>query len=377
MRFGDVVGQQETKQGLIRMWEHNQLPHAILITGAEGTGGLPLGLALAQYIMCEHRTETDSCGVCANCTKITRLEHADLHLSFPSTKWKERHPTVSRNYIREFREFVKQTPYGTVYEWLQFIEAENKQGNLSADECNEILERLNLKTYEGGSKVLVMWRPEYLGKEGNKLLKMIEEPPANTFLIFVAEQPEDILATIRSRTQTIKLPPLKTNDIADALIRRSGTDTLQAARVAALAMGSYNRALEYNHSTENDLFEDVRKLFNGLYKNNGVDLTSLSEDWSKKGREQQKFALLYVVHLLENALRHTYLGNQPVNLPQVEADFVSKLVAMHIEAESIAAMVDTITNTIYYIERNAHQKTQMLAMMIRLHYIVQRKEIPV
>ena len=123
------------------MWDKNLFPHALLITGAEGTGGLPLALALAQYIFCEQKTATDSCGHCAGCSKASKLEHADLHISFPSISPKSGTKANSRYYLQEFREFIKQSPYGTTYDWLQFIEADNKQGNITADECREIFTR--------------------------------------------------------------------------------------------------------------------------------------------------------------------------------------------------------------------------------------------
>jgi DNA polymerase-3 subunit delta' len=138
--FSNVVGQQGAKSGLFKMWNNNVFPHALLIIGAEGTGGLPLALAVAQYIFCENKGETDSCGKCAGCSKAARLEHADLHLSFPSIPPKSGSKAMSRHYVQEFREFVKQSPYGTTYDWLQHINAENKQGNITAEECNEIID---------------------------------------------------------------------------------------------------------------------------------------------------------------------------------------------------------------------------------------------
>src|SRR5580658_8381731 len=171
MQFRNVVGQQAAKDGILKMWRNNVFPHALLVSGPEGTGGLPMGLAIAQYIFCENKSETDSCGKCAGCSKAAKLEHADLHLSFPSIPPKPGVKAMSRLYMPEFREFIQQSPYGTTYDWLQHINAENKQGNITAEECREIIDTLNLKSYEGGNKVQIVWRPEYLGKEGNILLK--------------------------------------------------------------------------------------------------------------------------------------------------------------------------------------------------------------
>lgn len=355
------------------MWSHNTLPHALLITGAEGTGGLPLALAIAQYIFCEQKSPTDSCGVCAGCSKITRMEHADLHLSFPTISPKNSTTkATSKLYISEFREFVKQAPYGTTYEWLQHINAENKQGNITAEECNDIIGKLYLRAYEGGKKVLIMWRPEYLGKEGNKLLKVIEEPPQDTVMIFVAEDRNEILATIRSRTQEIRLVPIPHKDIADALVSRNELDARQAEQIALLAQGSYTEALSLLRHNENDLFPEAKRIFVALFTNNGPGMTSFVEDWAKAGREQQKNLLQYVIQLLEHMLRVQFVPQMKLAMPDTEAEFVRRLATRNMPIEAINKMTAIVNDTSYAIERNAHSKTQLLAMMVELHQIIRQ-----
>jgi len=377
MTFKDVVGQQAAKNGLLQMWEKNVFPHALMITGAEGTGGLPMALALAQYIFCENKTATDSCGKCAGCSKVSRLEHADLHFSFPSIPPSSNEKAMSRHYMQEFREFVQQSPYGTTYDWLQHIEAENKQGNITALECREIIDVLNLKSYEGGRKVLLMWRPEYLGREGNILLKMIEEPPHDTIMIFVAEDTEDILQTIKSRTQEVKLAPIAAGDIALALTTRSLADPVRASQVAQLALGSYTEALKLVRQPDNDLFPEVRLLFNSLFTNNGIAITKWVDEWSKAGREQQKNILQYIIQLLEQAIRVRYRPQANTMLPESEAQFVQKLAATNISFENFGKMVDTISETSFFIERNAHGKTQLHTLAIKLQHIIQNRVVTV
>ena len=377
MTFKNVVGQQAAKNGLLQMWHNNVFPHALLIVGPEGTGGLPMALALAQYIFCEHKSETDACGKCAGCGKAVKLEHADLHVSFPSISPKPGTKAMSRIFISEFREFIQQSPYGTTYDWLQHINAENKQGNITAEECREIIDTLNLKSYEGGKKVQIIWRPEYLGKEGNILLKLIEEPPQDTILILVAEQTEDILQTIRSRTQAVRLAPVAAGDIALALSTRSLTDPARAAQIAHIAMGSYTEALRLVRHADNDLFPEVRTLFNMLFTNNGIGIAKFAEDWSKAGREQQKNLLHYIITLLEQAIRVRYQPNAPLSLPEAEAQFVQKLATTKITFEGFGQMVSAISDTVFYIERNAHSKTQLHAMAIRMQHFIQNKPLPV
>jgi DNA polymerase III subunit delta' len=377
MNFSEVVGQQAAKAGLLNMWHQDVFPHALLLVGGEGTGGLALGLALAQFIFCERKTETDSCGECPGCRKVTRLEHADLHFSFPTIPPKAGTKAMSKHYMKQFKDFVKQQPYGTTYDWLQFITAENKQGNITAEECREIIEGLNLKAYEGGRKVQLIWRPEYLGKEGNILLKLVEEPPKDTIILFIAEQLDEILPTIKSRTQTVRLAPLRAEDMAPSLAVAANIDEQRAYQIAHIAQGNFTEALRLAAHAENDLFPTVRDLFNGLFTNNGAQLVAFVEDWAKRGREQQKNLLHYVIQLLEQAIRCRYLPEAPVPLPHAETAFVKKLAATAITFQGFQLLVDTIGDTIYHIERNAHVKTQLLALTVRMRYHITSRPLPV
>jgi DNA polymerase III subunit delta' len=376
MLFSQVAGQEKTKHQLINMYRQQHLPHALLVIGPEGSGGLPVALAFAQYIFCTDKRENDSCGNCANCHKASRLEHADLHLSFPTIPPKSGVKAMSRHYIQDFREFIAQTPYGTTYDWLQFINAENKQGNLTAEECREIIETLNLKSYEGGMKLHIIWRPEYLGKEGNILLKLIEEPPADTLLILVAEELDEILPTILSRTQTVKLPPIHAADIAQGLTDRLLADTRKAAQIAHLSNGSFTEALRLLRHLENDMFPDLKRWFNALFTNNAVEISKLVDQWSKDGREQQKNFLQFVVQLLEQTLRFSYLPDVPPALPAEESDFVKRLSTKNLDHEALNDMISCISKTIYHIERNAHSKSQLHSLSIQLTRIIKGKGVP-
>ena len=377
MLFADIPGQKTAKQGLLGMWQNNHFPHALLLAGNEGTGGLPMALALARFIFCEDKQQDDACGQCSSCSKVQRLEHADLHLAFPTISPKPGTKAMSKYYVQDFRDFVKQTPYNSTYDWLQFITAENKQGNITAEECREIIDTLNLKSYEGGPKVQIIWRPEYLGKEGNILLKLIEEPPANTYLILIAENTEEILATILSRTQLVRLAPVSADEIAAILLRKGLADEKRALQIGHIANGSYAEALRQLQHAENDLFPEVRTWFNALFTNNGLAITKFADHWSKAGREQQKNFLHYIVQLLEQAIRVRYLPEHPPALPEGEAEFVKKLAGMNISFETINSMVKAITDTSYHIERNAHGKTQLHVLSVKMVYIIGNKKLPV
>src|ERR1700750_829503 len=229
MLFKDIIGQQEIKIHLAEMVEQNRLSHALLFLGKEGSGALPLAMAFAQYVVSLPQPAPLVEDLFGGMTALSsapafiapeeiaaqpaferarQMIHPDLHFSYPVIPKKSGDKPVSTDYIQEWREFVQLYPYGNVYDWLQFIGAENKQGNITADECNDIIRKLNLKSFESEYKILIMWMPEFLGKEGNKLLNLVEEPPSNTLFIFVAENENLILPTILSRTQLVKISPL-------------------------------------------------------------------------------------------------------------------------------------------------------------------------
>ncbi len=287
MLFKDVIGLTDVKQHLTEMVKQNRLSHALLFLGKEGSGALPLALAFAQYVVSQpqpspvvedlfggftaleatptfiHPDEIESLPAFQ---RAEQLIHPDLHFSYPVIPKKSGEKPISTNYINEWREFIKTYPYGNVYDWLQFISAENKQGNITADECNDIMRKLNLKSFESEYKVLLLWMPEYLGKEGNKLLKLIEEPPPNTLFIFVAENDEQILPTILSRCQLVKIPMLQNNEIEQALISRANTATDTAHQIASICEGNYREALQLLQHAEEDWQSLLREWLNATLK---------------------------------------------------------------------------------------------------------------
>src|SRR6201985_1376823 len=264
MGFKSVIGQAQVKQHLIELVRLNRLSHALLFLGPEGSGALPMALAFAQYVVCERAKGDlgDACGICASCVKAGQLVHPDIHFSYPVIPKKAGDKPVSTDYISEWREFIGQYPYGNAYDWLQFIGAENKQGNITAQECNDIIHKLSLKSFESGYKILIMWMPEYLGNEGNKLLKLIEEPPADTLFILVAENEALVLPTILSRCQLVKIPALDTTDIAEALVERARITPEQARQTASISEGNYREALQLLQHAGEDWQDLLREWLN-------------------------------------------------------------------------------------------------------------------
>lgn len=394
MRFSDIIGQEEVKRKLVQLVQQNRLSHALLFLGKEGNGMLSMAMAFSQYMVCERvngnkaaaagpslfgedpaagpaETPGDSCGVCPACTKANQLIHPDIHFSYPVVTRKPGTPPISTDYISEWREFITNYPYGNVYDWLQFIGAENKQGNITASECNDINRKLNLKSFESEYKILILWMPEYLGQEGNKLLKLIEEPPANTLFVLVAENESMILPTILSRCQLVKLPALEPGEVEQALISRNKTSPHQAAQVAGVSEGNYREALQLLQHADEDWQSLLRDWLNAILKLGPIAQVKWVDEVSKLGREKQKQFLRYFNHLLEQAIRLRILG-EGHQMQEKDRDFALRL-NKFAGLEQHQAMVEELDRAAYYIERNANSKLLFHALTIKLYHIIQDK----
>jgi len=396
LKFSEIIGQNETKRQLVELVQHNRLSHALLFLGKEGNGSLQLAIALAQYLTCEkanprkqvpgsstslfgeetrlpltQHLPNDSCGVCPSCIKAKQLIHPDIHFSYPVVTKKSGSPPISADYISEWREFIKNHPYGNLYDWLQFIGAENKQGNITAQECNDIIRTLNLKSFESEYKILILWMPEYLGNEGNKLLKLIEEPPPNTLFVLVAENESLILPTIVSRCQLIKIPALETIEVQEALVNRNNTNAEIARQAAGVSEGNYREALQLVQHADEDWQSLLREWLNAILKTGPVAQTKWVEEISRLGREKQKQFLRYFTHLLEQAIRFKLMGDN-IYLPEIERDFADRLNRIAGIAQQ-KAIIEELDRAAHYIERNANAKIQFHALTIKLYHIIQDK----
>lgn len=412
MQFEKIIGQKEIKKQLVQMVQHNRLSHALLFLGKEGCGTLPLAISLAQYLVCEkvrgkqepatpslfgeepQNNNTvpkapafipmksggveapDSCGTCPSCTRASQLVHPDIHFSYPAITKKSGDKPVSTDFIKEWREFIVQYPYGNVFDWLQFIGAENKQGNITAEECNDIIRKINLKSFESGYKIIIMWMPEYLGKNGNKLLKLIEEPPPDTLFILVAEDEEQILPTILSRTQLVKVPLLSDIEIEAALELRAGAPMEKARQIATISEGNYHEALQLLQHIEDDWQVVLREWLNIIVKKNLQAQLKWIDEISKSGRENQKQFLKYFIHLLEQAIRLRVIDDDKTQqyATGTETDFASRLNKLCGIAQQ-EAIITELDKASYYVERNANPKMLFHALSIKLHHIISNNSL--
>jgi len=371
MTFDHIIGQSTNKDHLRRMADTNRVPHALLFLGPEGCGKLAMAIAFAQYLLCENRQGTEACGTCSNCVKAAKLAHPDLHFSYPTVGTNVK----SDQYLKEWRSLLQETSYPALNQWLQHIGAENRQGNINREECLNIVRKLSLKTFEANYKILIMWMPEHLGKEGNRLLKLIEEPPEQTIFMLVAENQEQILNTILSRCQVVKFNALSDEEVATGLEQQFGKTAEEALQLAQLASGNFHEAQQLAKQAENDnakLFLDwMRK----CYKGHGVELVEWVTEFAKIGRENQKFFLQYALHFMREYLYLKATGDASRLRLRPEEQKTAKNLTKVIGLEQVDAIVQLLNDYSYYIERNANPKVLFLDGSIRMHRILKQKAL--
>jgi DNA polymerase-3 subunit delta' len=373
MLFQEVIGQDTIKEQLIQSVFENRVSHAQLFLGPEGSGSFALALAYAQFISCTEKTEKDSCGNCASCRKYNKLIHPDLHFSYPFFRGGEKEDSMAD--LGEWRDLVLSNPYFNLDEWRLRLDAQNKQPNINKAECLNILNRLSLKAFESEYKTMIIWLPEYLKNEGNRLLKTLEEPANKTLIILVAQNQDQILNTIISRTQLVKIPALKNDDISRYLIDTKDISETQASRIAYLSNGNLQAALNHLKEDDHDDFRNFSSWMRMTFADKGIQIIDFVDMLSKLGRENQKNMLRYGVQLIRECIMMVSGAESLVHLPSMELDFVKNF-SNHLDFATCEALINELEKAHYHIERNANPKILFLDVSLQFVKILKFNTLP-
>ena len=375
MQFKEIVGQHAIKERLIHTVKENRISHAQLFLGSEGSGNLALSIAYAQYISCENKLENDSCGVCSSCLKFKKIIHPDLHFVFPvaTSKTVKKDP-VSDDYINLWRKQVIENPYFNESKWYEIIDVENKQGNISKNESYEILRKLNLKTFESEYKFMIIWLPEKMNAfAANKLLKLIEEPPAKTLFLLVSESIEQILPTILSRTQLIKIPKIENENIRAKLCDDFGLSPQESEDIAHLANGNFFTAqnLIDTSNEEHYNFEQFTILMRLSYQRKIIDLINWVDEIARLGREKQKSFLAYAIRLVRENFMLNLNKKEIVYLTHEEYNFSEKF-SLFINNKNVGQIYETLNKAHLDISMNAYNKIVFLDLALKIVKLIRK-----
>ncbi|HNV82127.1 MAG: DNA polymerase III subunit delta [Tenuifilaceae bacterium] len=380
MLFKDIVGQSEVKNKLIRSVRDNRIAHAQLFTGPEGTGKLMLAIAYAQYISCQNRGENDSCGVCSSCHKFEKLIHPDLHFVFPVNETKKKdedEKSASRQsdaFIRQWREAILFNPYISESQWYETIGLENKLGIINTAESSEVIKKLSLKSFEADYKTMIIWLPERMHiNASNRLLKLIEEPPPKTLFLLITENMGALLSTILSRTQIVKILPLKREEIATALVERYRLSPGKAQDISRVANGNFQTALTLTTITEeNPYFEMFRQLMRHCYSKNVLGLLDWVDEASSLSREKQKEMMLYSIKTIRECFMLNIGLGDIAYLSGEEADFGKKF-SPFVNNSNIKAIYAHYNSAIEHLGRNGNPQVVFTDFSLNMALLINRK----
>lgn len=374
MQFKDIIGQEQIKAQLVQTVDENRVSHAQLFLSSEGSGALPMAIAYAQYINCLDKQVDDSCGVCSSCRKYERYIHPDLHFSYPFFASKD--ARIAVDVLDEWRSMLQEDVYFDMDIWRSKLNAENKQANINIAECHDIIKKLSYKAFEAETKVLIMWLPEYLDKEGNSLLKIIEEPPKNTLFLLVANNQEQILSTLLSRTQIVKIPKLSHATIEQYLMEKHGMPEEQATEYSFLADGNLIEAKLLVANTQNENADKFAEWLRMGYGNRVLDLTVFVDQAAGWGRENQKNFLKYGINFLRECSLLLSGAEELVKLPARTLDTAKKLSNHVLDLGMAEAIIQELERAHYHIERNANPKILFLDVSLQLVKIIKFKTLP-
>jgi DNA polymerase III subunit delta' len=378
MLFKDIIGQADVKRRLIQSVKDSRLSHGQLFTGPEGSGALALAIAYIQYINCEAKGESDSCGSCPSCVKYNKLAHPDLHFIYPITSTKEvtGSEIKSEDFIFSWREAVISNPYLSLQNWYEALGVENKQGLINARDSDEVVKKLSLKAYEAEYKAMVIWMAEKMNvSAANKLLKILEEPPEKTIFILISEQFEQLLPTITSRVQLTKVKKIGDEELSLWLSEKHGISPQNAQQVAFLADGNYNLAKKIlNEGGEDNFFTasfiDWMRM---CYQAKVPDVIGWVEDISKIGREKQKSFFDYSLEMVRECLLLNYAPDKNLNrINKNEGDFLKKF-SPFIHGANCISITDEFNKASRDIERNANPKILFLDLSLRMMKLLRVK----
>lgn len=374
MYFKDVIGQEEIKRQLISSAQKGRTPHAQLFYEQGGAGAFPLALAYARYLNCRRRSDTDACGRCPSCVKYDEAAHPDLHFLFPIVKNDRKKKELCDDYLPQWRALLKKQTYFSLEHWLGCMDAGNAQATIYSRESDELIKKLSLRIYEADYRALLVWLPEKLQPAcANKLLKVIEEPPANTVILLVSEAPELMLGTILSRAQRLNVRAIRADDLAHALAQGEGLEAESARQVARLSGGNYLRALELiSVNEENDFFlEQFKSMMRNSWARNVKGMKATSDSLAGIGRERQKNFLALCQHLIRENFACRFQAPEVNYMNREEAEFALRF-SPYVNERNVVELMDELSKAERDILQNVNAKMVFFDLSLRITALVRR-----
>lgn len=375
MRFADIPGHDALKQTLVSSYYKNHIAHAQLFSGTDGGAALALALAYTSFLFCENKSEKDACGTCPNCQKTSKLIHPDVHFFFPGPgkggENKEKAEKATQQQKMQWREFLTTNgPYQNLTDWSLLVDAENKRTQIGKEDAKNIIRTVSMKSFEGSYKVIIVWYPEMMNiAAANAILKVLEEPPAETIYLLVSYDYEALLTTILSRSQLIRVPNFTDEEIASYLSSSKGLPQAQAQSVASMAEGNMRRALLDVENAENIDHEIFANWMRACLANKFLDLLKMAADFKARPKSQQRLFLQYGISMIRQAI----VAKADVSLMNTsgEAQQFALKFSKSLSLDTLSETSSELGVMMRHLDRNANAQLTFMATSLRLSKKIQ------
>ena len=377
MKFADIAGYEEIKQRLSSAVLQNHLAHALLFAGPEGSAKLAMALAFIAYLQCQNRQinldgTADACGACSSCRQLEKLQHPDVHFVFPTAPTqtvKGEEYVVSKSFMTEWRQFAVENPYGNLADWQRAAGFADKQAIIRVKEGRNIIGTLSLKSYQGPYKIMLIWLAEHMNPQAaNAILKVLEEPPAQTQFILIAEDVEQLLTTILSRTQIVRIPAFTDTETGAMLKRTTEAEDAQIEAVLPLVGGNLREAIIQLSNADGEMHDIFQRWMRICYERNLSKLVSFADEFGGLGKTAQASLLTTGLNLLRETLVYPY-ADELVRLNGNQTGFAANFSKVA-NPDRIFKISDLLNKHIYYLERNANARLSMMDLSLQIGVIL-------
>ena len=381
MRFGDIANYEDSKNKLISSHRNNRVGHSMLFLGEEGCPALAMAIAFAQYLSCENREAGDSCGICRSCAKFEKLAHPDLHFYYPTaTSKKVPKKALSQHYAEEWRNFLKDSMHVSLSRWLAYMDTDKKDAIIPTEDSLMVIRDLSLKSFESPYRFAIIWLPERMNvHSSNRLLKIIEEPPDNVFFFLVSQNEENVLPTIVSRTQIVRIGRMKIEAMREWL-KSTYPERSESERAFAVKYSQGNALkaleamdLENDHTAQAQQFIEWARLCYALPRKL-PEILHWSEDMSSKKRSEQRSFLNYGLDFLRAGLLNQNMASGLINAFPEEEDHIRNFSGL-LNLDNSALLLEEFNDALSNLGRNANAKILFMHLSNRFGKLINPKNV--
>lgn len=366
MQFSEIPGLDEIKKSLVASYHNNHIAHAQLFNSIPGGGGLPMALAFATFLLCENKMEHDACGECPNCQKMGHMVHPDVHFIFPkpsSTKQSDQ-DRITAEALKKWREFAFSKPYGDLDDWINFNGFENKNVLISKEDSRRLIKTVSMKSFEGDFKILIIWYPEFMHPAAaNGILKVLEEPPTQTIYLLVSYAYDNLLATIKSRTQIFSIPPFKEESVKAYLLANSEASEEKANKISRLSNGSLGKALEELDHVDSVAYQKFQQWMRICLSGDYTGMVTLTEQFAQSPKPAQRNELEFAISLIRESILAKVEDTSLMSREGEEGAFIKKFGGFA-SVEALEKIYQSIGQSLSHLQRNASAKITFMNLSL-------------